>query len=232
MYIMKKILLVEDDPDIYRLLGLHLTEPEYALEVWDTGMDGFGRAVACQFDLLILDIMLPDLDGIEICKAVRRKDTQIPIMMLTGRCDEVDKVAAFEIGADDYITKPFGVQELLARVKALLRRSELQQVGDKQGETISFRDIYIDKDKKKAAIRGERLELTPKEFDLLNMLASNPGKAFSRRQLLEGVWGIAFAGYEHTVTAHINRLRLKIEPDPTQPEYILTSWGTGYRFAE
>lgn len=229
---MKKILLVEDDPEIYRLLGLHLTEPEYALEVWDTGVDGFGRAAASQFDLLILDIVLPDLNGLEICKAVRRKDAQIPIMMLTARCDEADKVNAFEIGADDYITKPFGVQELLARVKALLRRSELQGAGDKQGEAISFRDIYIDKAKKKVSIRGERLELTPKEFDLLNMLASNPGKAFSRRELLESVWGIAFAGYEHTVTAHINRLRLKIEPDPTQPEYILTSWGTGYRFAE
>lgn len=229
---MKKILLVEDDPEIYRLLGLHLTEPEYALEVWDTGVDGFGRAAASQFDLLILDIVLPDLNGLEICKAVRRKDAQIPIMMLTARCDEADKVNAFEIGADDYITKPFGVQELLARVKALLRRSELQGASDKQGEAISFRDIYIDKAKKKVSIRGERLELTPKEFDLLNMLASNPGKAFSRRELLESVWGIAFAGYEHTVTAHINRLRLKIEPDPTQPEYILTSWGTGYRFAE
>ncbi len=229
---MKKILLVEDDPEIYRLLGLHLTEPEYVLEVWDTGVDGFGSAAAGSFDLVILDVMLPDLDGLEICKAIRRKDAQTPIMMLTARCDEVDKVAAFEIGADDYITKPFGVQELLARVKALLRRSELQGAGDKQGETIAFRDIYIDKDKKKASIRGERLELTPKEFDLLNMLASNPGKAFSRQQLLEGVWGIAFAGYAHTVTAHINRLRLKIEPDPAQPEYILTSWGTGYRFAE
>ena len=229
---MKKILLVEDDPDIYRLLGLHLTEPEYTLEVWDKGMDGYGRASACQFDLLILDVMLPDLDGLEICKAVRRKDAQVPIIMLTGRCDEEDKVTAFEIGADDYITKPFGIQELLARVKALLRRSEMNSHQSANSESISFRDIFIDRDKKKASIRGERLDLTPKEFDLLNLLAANPGKAFSRRELLESVWGIAFAGYEHTVTAHINRLRLKIEPDPTQPEYILTSWGTGYRFAE
>ena len=230
---MKKILLVEDDPDIYRLLALHLTPPDYALEVWDTGIEAFVQASARQYDLLLLDIMLPDMDGLEVCRAVRRKDEHVPIIMLTGRCDEADKVAAFEIGADDYITKPFGLQELLARVKAVLRRAERKQ-DNTTGTTgeVTYRDIHIDKDKKKVTLRHERLELTPKEFDLLYLLATNPGKAFSRQQLLEAVWGIAFAGYEHTITAHINRLRLKIEANPAQPEYILTAWGTGYRFAE
>ncbi len=231
---MKKILLVEDDPDIYRLIALHLTEPEYDLHVWDTGMEAFGQIASGHFDLLILDLMLPDVNGIEICKAVRRKDEQVPVVMLTGRCDEADKLAAFEAGADDYITKPFGIQELLARIKALLRRTELRisNPAVPEHQDIIFQKLHIDKDKMKAAISGQRLDLTPKEFDLLYLLASNPGKAFTRQQLLEAVWGVAFAGYEHTVTAHVNRLRLKIESDPAQPEYILTCWGTGYRFTE
>lgn len=230
---MKKILLVEDDPDIYRLLSLHLAAPDFALEVWDTGMEAYTQVSARQWDLLILDVVLPDVDGLEICRAVRRKDAGVPIMMLTARGDEADKLAAFEIGADDYVTKPFSVQELLARIKALLRRSEIQS-GNTAGlqDDIVFRNIRIERDKKKACIGEERLDLTPKEFDLLCLLASNPGKSFSRQQLLEAVWGVAFAGYEHTVTAHINRLRLKIEPNPSEPQYILTAWGTGYRFAE
>ncbi len=229
---MKKILLVEDDPDIYRLLSLHLTAPEYELEVWDTGMDAYTQAFTRQFDLLILDINLPDVDGFEICKAVRRRDMQIPIVMLSARSEEADKLLAFEVGADDYITKPFSIKEMLARVKALLRRAETGKDTTGMEEDISFRDIFIDRGKKRASMRGERLELTPKEFDLLCLLTSNPGKAFSRQQLLQSVWGVAFTGYEHTVTAHINRLRLKIEPNPAEPEYILTAWGTGYRFAE
>ncbi len=230
---MKKILLVEDDPDIYRLLSLHLAPPDYQLEVWDTGMDAYGQAFAHQFDLLILDVMLPDINGMEICKAVRRRDSNIPIIMLSARSGEEDKVAAFETGADDYITKPFSIKELLARVKAALRRAEQAGSGVHQKmDNVSFRDLYIDKEKKKATLHGNRLDLTPKEFDLLCLLASNPGKAFTRQQLLEDVWGIAFAGYEHTVTAHVNRLRLKIETKPASPEYILTAWGTGYRFAE
>ena len=229
---MKKILLVEDDPDIYRLLSLHLTAPEYALEVWDTGMDAYTQIASNHFDLLLLDLVLPDVNGLEICKAVRRHNAQVPVIMLSGKNGEADKLAAFAMGADDYITKPFGIPELLARMKAVLRRS---QNGPEEaiGEALLFfQEITIDRNKKKVSLRDERLDLTPKEFDLLCLLAANPGKAFSRQQLLASVWGIAFAGYEHTVTAHINRLRMKIEPNPTEPEYILTAWGTGYRFAE
>jgi DNA-binding response OmpR family regulator len=153
--------------------------------------------------------------------------------MLTSLGEEADKVQGLELGADDYITKPFSILELMARTKALLRRTEQNKPEDPDTpKEISFKDIHIDKVKRKATIRNERLDLTPKEFDLLYLLASNPGKSFSRFELLELIWGFAFEGYEHTVTAHINRLRIKIEPDLSKPEYILTSWGIGYRFSE
>ena len=147
--------------------------------------------------------------------------------------EETDKVLALEIGADDYVTKPFGILEVLARVKALLRRAHHNGTGEvDENKEVIIKDIVINANKRKATIRGERLDLTPKEFDLLLLLASNPGKTFSRHELLEKVWGYAFAGYEHTITSHINRLRIKIEADLNHPKYILTSWGTGYRFSE
>ncbi len=231
---MKSILLAEDDPDIVRLLQLHLSEPAYALQAYGTGPEALKAAASQPFDLIILDITLPGLDGMEICKAVRKEDAATPIMMLTGLSGESDKVLALDLGADAYVTKPFGILELLARIKALLRRGEQGKglAANAPSAPIHFRELCIDKDKRRASIREARLDLTPKEFDLLTLLAENPGKSFTRHELLETVWGIAFAGYEHTVTAHINRLRLKIEPAPAKPEYILTAWGTGYRFAE
>lgn len=229
---MKSILLAEDDADIIRLLTLHLAEPAYRLRTCTTGTEALEAATAEPFDLIILDIMLPGLNGMEVCKALRQSDPATPIMMLTARTDETDKVLALDLGADDYITKPFGVLELLARIKALLRRGDLRDAAGQSSAPICFRDLCIDKEKRRASLRDVRLDLTPKEFDLLCLLAENPGKSFTRAELLEAVWGVAFAGYEHTVTAHINRLRLKIEPAPDKPEYILTSWGTGYRFAE
>jgi DNA-binding response OmpR family regulator len=154
-------------------------------------------------------------------------------MMLTSIGEETDKVLALELGADDNVTKPFGILELKARTKALIRRGDQQKNHAKSGtRQLTCRELTIDTDKRKATIRGERLDLTPKEFDLLALLASNPGKSFSRFELLEQIWGIAFEGYEHTITSHINRLRIKIEKDLHHPEYILTAWGTGYRFAE
>jgi DNA-binding response OmpR family regulator len=159
--------------------------------------------------------------------------------MLSALSDESDKVQALEGGADDYMTKPFGVAELTARVRALLRRRPAEEALGSEGgaavktrETIQFRDLMIDREKRKVTLRGERLELTPKEFDLLWLLADHPGKTFSRHELLDMIWGFAFQEYEHTVTSHINRLRIKIEPVLNKPEYILTTWGAGYRFAE
>jgi DNA-binding response OmpR family regulator len=230
---MKNILLVEDDPEITKLLHLHLNSTLYRLVCCREGREALSKIKGEPFDLIILDIMLPDISGMEICKQLREQQCDVPIMMLTSRSEETDKVLALELGADDYITKPFGILELMARTRALLRRAgNPKQHFIPESELIVCKDIVIDRNKRKASIRSRRLDLTPKEFDLLYLLASNPGKSFTRNELLEAVWGMAFEGYEHTVTAHINRLRIKIEADLNQPEYILTTWGTGYRFSE
>ena len=229
---MKNILLVEDDQQITTLLNLHLNSPSHLLTSCGKGLEALNKIENNAFDLIILDIMLPDISGLSICKKLRDQNNQTPIIMLTSRSDETDKVLALEMGADDYITKPFGVLELIARTKALLRRTSPAETEKLEILAIDYKSLHIDKVKRKVLLNGERLDLTLKEFDLLYLLASNPGKPFSRNELLEIVWGFAFQGYEHTVTAHINRLRIKIEPDPNTPIYILTSWGIGYRFAE
>lgn len=230
---MKRILLVEDDPEITKLLKLHLNTQMYDLTSSSTGKDALEQQTEGQFDLIILDITLPDINGMELCKTFREKNKLTPIMMLTCKGEETDKVLALELGADDYVTKPFGILELMARTKALLRRGEqIHTEKEEQKEQIFFKNLLIDINKRKATVRGERIELTNKEFDLLVLLAKNPGKIFSRHDLLEIIWGVAFSGYEHTITSHINRLRIKIETNLQHPEYILTAWGTGYRFAE
>jgi two-component system, OmpR family, alkaline phosphatase synthesis response regulator PhoP len=229
---MKNILLVEDDQQITTLLNLHLNSATQTLTSCGRGQDALKNIERNEYDLIILDIMLPDISGLSICKKLRDQDNQTPIIMLTSRSDESDKVLALEMGADDYITKPFGVLELVARTKALLRRTSPTETEIPSKPLIEYGSLHIDKVKRKVLLNGERLDLTLKEFDLLYLLASNPGKPYSRKDLLEFVWGFAFQGYEHTVTAHINRLRIKIEPDPNTPVYILTSWGIGYRFAE
>lgn len=230
---MRSILLVEDDPEITKLLDLHFNSGLYQLTCCSKGSEAIDKASSGDFSLILLDITLPDSNGMEICKKLRQQAIQTPILMLTCHSEEADKVLALELGADDYVTKPFGILELMARVKALLRRSE-QNDTKEEGEkkVIIFKEMAIDSNKKKASFKGQRLDLTPKEFDLLWLLASNPGKTFSRHDLLEQVWGYAFEGYEHTITSHINRLRIKIEADLNHPQYILTSWGTGYRFTE
>ena len=231
---MNRILLVEDDPAITTLLSLHFQAPAFDLVACDRGVLALERLAGETFDLIILDILLPDANGFELCRRVRAVDGKTPILMLSALGEELDKVRALELGADDYLTKPFGVAELMARVKALLRRVGVGvavEAPDTGGRAV-FRDLVVDNDKKKVTMRGRRLELTPKEFDLLWLLATHPGKTFSRHELLEMIWGFAFQEYEHTVTSHINRLRIKIEPNLNKPEYILTSWGAGYRFAE
>ncbi len=230
---MDKILLIEDDNGIVDLLKLHLSYPLYELIFSNTGHDALKEIKAHRFNLIILDLMLPDMDGLEICKRIRQEDNKIPIIVLTAKSEEFDKVLALELGADDYLTKPFGIKELTARIKALLRRSN-PMISDisKNKSIINFKDLSIDPFKRKIDLGIQRIELTPKEFDLLLLLARNPGKSFSREELLDQIWGYSFQGYEHTVTAHINRLRLKIEPDISNPQYIITTWGIGYRFTE
>jgi DNA-binding response OmpR family regulator len=192
------------------------------------------KAQAENYDLIILDLMLPGLDGMEICRRLRRQHGYVPILMLTAKTSEMDRVVGLEIGADDYVTKPFSIPELLARVKAILRRVE--ELSDSAREeapaVIEAGNLVIDPARRKAILKGRALDLTAKEFDLLVHFAGNPGKVYTRSQLLDMVWGYGHDGYEHTVNSHINRLRAKIEKDSAHPEYILTVWGVGYKFAE
>jgi DNA-binding response OmpR family regulator len=186
--------------------------------------------MAGSHDLLILDLMLPGVDGLEICRQVRSGRRYTPILMLTARSAEIDRVLGLEIGADDYLTKPFSVRELVARVRALFRRVEAMGTDHDTAIVIEAGSLRIDTARRDVRVAGEAVDLTAKEFDLLRYFASHPGRVFTRAQLLNEVWGYAHEGYEHTVNTHINRLRRKIEPEPSDPRYVLTVWGVGYRF--
>lgn len=227
---MRKVIIVEDEKDIAELIEVNLEDLECDVKIFHNGREGFEYALSEAFDLMILDINLPGMNGIDVCRSLRQEKVMSPILMLTARSEEIDKVLGLETGADDYLTKPFSVRELIARVKAILRRVEIDTKSDNSEDVIQFKDMLLDKKKRKLTLNGERIELTPKEFDLLFLLASNPGVTYDRKDLLNLVWSYDFEGYEHTVNSHINRLRSKIEKDPTQPDYVLTTWGVGYRF--
>lgn len=229
---MKKVLVIEDDKSIADLLQIHLKDLNCEVTTIQDGEEGLKSATSNPFDLIVLDLMLPKVNGLEICKEVRKKDIYTPILMLTSKSEEMDKVLGLEVGADDYLTKPFSIREFIARAKAILRRVEAIQKEIGSDSDISVSDLSIEASKRKVTLRGERIELTPKEFDLLHLLASHPGKTYTREQLLNILWGYQYNGYEHTVNSHINRLRSKIEPDISNPKFILTSWGVGYRFNE
>ncbi len=228
---MSQILVIEDDKEIAQLIAIHLKDEFHDVQLIHDGHDGFLEAANGQYNLIILDLMLPGMGGLDICRMIRQNHMITPVLMLTSKSEELDKVLGLEIGADDYMTKPFSIQEFKARVKALLRRHNLS-VGQNQQEVqkIYSKDLMIDLGKHQARINDKRLELTPKEFELLSLLAKNPGKTFTRAQLLQQVWGSEFSGFEHTVNTHINRLRTKLESNSQNPEYILTTWGVGYRF--
>lgn len=229
---MKKVLIVEDNHDIVDLLKIHLADLDCEVDVAYEGLEGEKMALQNIFDLIILDVMLPNKDGFAITQKLRALENYTPILMLTAKTEEIDKVLGLESGADDYLTKPFGIREFIARVKAIFRRQEqnLKEIEAESGGILHWGDLNIDLDKRKVKLKTSRIELTPKEFDLLVLLARNPGISYSRDQLLNTVWGYEFSGYEHTVNSHINRLRTKIEPDINHPRYILTTWGIGYRF--
>ncbi len=231
----KRVLVVEDDESIVDLLTIHLEDMGFEVVSEDHGELGLGLAQNESFDLIILDIMLPGMDGMEICKRIRMEDRLTPIMMLTSRSEELDKVLGLELGADEYITKPFSIREFIARVKALFRRMEVDAESSTPKATptaIKIEALDIDSEKRRVTVNGQSIELTAKEFDLLYLFASHPGKAYSRQQLLNLIWGYQFSGYEHTVNSHINRLRAKIEQDPANPRYIQTVWSVGYRFVD
>lgn len=228
----KKILIIEDDPEIVKLLEIHLEDLIYTTSKALDGALGLKMALEEDYDLIILDLTLPSMDGVEVCRKLRAvKNT--PIIMLTAKSEEIDRVIGLEIGADDYMTKPFSIRELLARVKAVLRRSTNNST-DKNDATaiIKAEEMHIDIDKRKVTVGNDKIELSPKEFELLVLMASNPGRNYSRTELLNMIWGYNFEGYEHTVNSHINRLRAKIESDMANPTYILTTWGVGYKFNE
>ncbi len=230
---MKNVLIIEDDVNITDLVEIHLKDLECTLERAEDGEAGLQMALSRPFDLIILDLMLPKLDGLEVCKRIRGRGVRTPVLMLTSKSEEFDKVLGLELGADDYLTKPFGIRELIARIKALFRRVELDAAADDDGEeSVRFGELEINFVKRRVLLSGEVVELTAKEFDLLALFAQKPGRAFTRNELLDAVWGYQFAGYEHTVNSHINRLRAKIEKDPASPVYIQTVWGVGYRFVE
>lgn len=229
---MKKVLVIEDDKSIVDLLEIHLKDLSCDVTTTLDGAEGLRKATSETFDLIVLDIMLPNVNGLDICKEVRKKDIYTPVLMLTSKSEEVDKVIGLEIGADDYLPKPFSIREFIARVKAILRRVEAIQKEIGSDSDISVGELAIEVAKRKVSLEGDRIELTPKEFDLLHLLASHPGKTYTREQLLNILWGYQYNGYEHTVNSHINRLRSKIEPNISDPKYILTTWGVGYRFNE
>lgn len=230
---MQRILLIEDDRDISNLVRLHLADAHYTVDQVFDGQEGLVRALERQHHLIILDLMLPGMDGIAICQRLRAEKCPAPVLMLTSKAEEIDKVLGLESGADDYMTKPFSVRELLARVKALLRRAEpAAQPHAPATADIDIPGLSILTAKRLVVAHGRRVELTPKEYDLLLHLASHPGITFTRDELLNKVWGYEFSGYEHTVNSHINRLRGKIERDLARPKFILTTWGVGYRFID
>lgn len=230
---MKQVLIIEDEASIAELVELHLRDLDCEVRRFTDGRKGFDYARSNQFDLLVLDLNLPGMNGIDICRKLREEKIKSPILMLTARTEEIDKVLGLETGADDYVTKPFSIREFLARVKAIFRRIEIdREVQDTGQQVLRYHEIEIDRSKRKVLLRNNRVELTPKEFDLLFLLASNPGVTYERKELLFKVWGYNFGGYEHTVNSHINRLRMKIESDPNKPQYVLTTWGVGYRFAD
>jgi len=228
----KKVLIVEDDVNLIDLISIHLKDLDCNIDSAIDGLSGFDKAMSSDYDLIILDVMLPKMDGIAVCQKLRALENYTSILMLTAKNEEFDKVLGLESGADDYITKPFGVREFIARVKALFRRQEqnLKTTSAENKDIIFFDDLKIDIPKRKVEINGERIDLTPKEFDLLALMANNPGKSYNRDELLKLIWGYEFNGYEHTVNSHINRLRGKLESNPDKPKYIITAWGIGYRF--
>lgn len=230
---MEKVLIVEDVQEIADIISINIKDLGLQTLHKSDGESGLKSALSEKFSLIILDLMLPKLDGITICSRIREVDKETPILILTAKGDEFDRILGLEFGADDYMTKPFSVRELTARIKALLRRSNLNKEPSQSGnDLITIGSITTDLFKRKVTLNNNEIDLTVKEFELLTLFMQNPGRAYSRADLLERIWGYQFEGYEHTVNTHINRLRNKIESDPSHPQYLKTVWGIGYRFVD
>ncbi len=230
-----RVLLVEDDRDLAEVVTVHLQNEGYEVVAIHDGRDGAAAFPDGDWDIVLLDWMLPGMSGMDVLRSIRERNRQIPVLMLTARGEETDKVLGLELGCDDYMTKPFSLRELTARMKVLLRRIELARSiaeGSEHEKVLDFGRLKIEPAKRKVTVGGETVQLTLKEYDLLYTLAAKPGRTFSRRQLLDLVWDQDSDVYEHTVNSHVNRLRGKVENNPNRPRYILTVWGIGYRFTE
>lgn len=230
----KRALVVEDEPAIRELVRFHLDLAGYDVSEVDDGRRALARSREATFDLILLDVMLPGLDGIGVCRAIRSEapNRATPLLMITARDGESDTVLGLESGADDYLTKPFGVRELMARIAAITRRHDRHETGDAPADVVTAGGLVIDRARRRLGVRGADVELTRQEFDLIHLLASRPGVVYSRAALLQQVWHEDTFVTERTVDAVISRLRKKIERDPADPELLLTAWGVGYKFAD
>lgn len=227
-----RVLIVEDDAHIAELMRMHLRDDGFEVTHAADGVAGLELLERGRWDAMVLDLMLPGVDGLEICRRARLAARYTPIIITSARSSEVHRILGLELGADDYLAKPFSVLELVARVRALIRRSEaLGRSARLEAGCIEVDGLSIDPIAREVRMHGAGVELTPREFDLLHFFARHPGKLFSRLELLNRVWGYQHDGYEHTVNTHINRLRLKVERNPAEPERILTVWGRGYKLA-
>jgi len=232
---MDNILVVEDEQDIADLISVNLEELSLAVDHSLTGEKALELTEDNHYDVILLDVMLPGMSGLDVCRQLRDKKPEQAILMLTSKDSELDRVLGLELGADDYMTKPFSIRELQARVRSLLRRAHLLRNAHKEPEPeqcLKVGDLQIDKLSHRTTLAGKEIELTSTEYDLLLFMASHPEQVFSRAQLLSSVWGYNHSGYEHTVNSHINRLRNKIEKDATNPEIVQTVWGVGYKFCK
>jgi len=228
---MKQFLVIEDNHDIANLVSMHLQDLGAEVQIASDGNTGLSLAQKKRFDLIILDLMLPGIDGLEICRRLRGSNNDTPILMLTAKSAELDRIVGLEMGADDYLPKPFSVRELVARAKAILRRVDTHTT-PVTNDNLQAGALFLEQAKRRVSVAGNEVDLTAREFDLLWHFATHPGQVFSRSQLLDSVWGYGHDGYEHTVNSHINRLRAKVEQDPSSPTYILTVWGVGYKFSD
>jgi two-component system alkaline phosphatase synthesis response regulator PhoP len=228
------LLVVEDDENISAALAEYFSRVGYAVTSAADGVAGVEAAINGRPDVVVLDLMLPKMDGLSVCKELRQKNPLMPIIMLTAKDDVVDKVLGLEMGADDYITKPFSLREVEARIKSVLRRARTAAAaGDGKDETPIVRgQLRVDPVRREVTIADKHVELTPKEFDLLRLFAANPGRVFPRKYLLEKIWDYSYEGYDRTIDSHINRLRAKIEENPENPQLVLTVWGIGYKFTD
>jgi DNA-binding response OmpR family regulator len=229
-----KLLVVEDDLHIQRMIGDYFKHVGYDVVTVSDGESGIKAASEERPDALILDVMLPKTDGFSVCRHIRERNPSLPILILTAKDDVVDKVLGLEMGADDYITKPFSLRELEARLKSVLRRMKAKAKENEEGEQapIVRGALKVVPGRREVTLNGKFVDLTPKEFELLQLFASHPGRVYSRKYLLENIWDYTYSGYDRTIDSHINRLRAKVEEDPENPKMILTVWGVGYKFAD